>query len=227
MKTINSTKLTAVIAVLLLTACGGSGDDEITLETTSPTESNRSESRSQGEQSSRGSGEVSEPTGKVTVTSIEKDGYEYDLVLNGVLGVRNAKIRDGQHGEWLQFPQRKSGEKYWNYIRIGRGDADLLLTQVKENAPKEQPSGFDITAVEVNPRPASSGNLRAYVEFTLNDGAVILESWKLIEGSKGLFLGAPSENIDGEWVDLVYALDKGFRDKLQAEAIKVYEAEVG
>ena len=59
-----------------------------------------------------------------------------------------------------------------------------------------------------NIRLLNSGKLRAFVDVVFNN-ALVVKGFKVIEGSRGLFVAAPArkvekEGADAEWNDVVY-----------------------
>lgn len=231
--------LTAVALLAATLSCGSSERPALVLNTGDSGESREQadagrkgdardeksgeESSSSDESSGRGESETGEePTGKVTLSSVKKDGSSYSIVLNGVLAVKDVRIKDGKFGEYLAFPAEKSKDgKFWDYVRLSRGDKELLLKQVNDEKTEKSPEGFKITNVEVNFR--DSGKLLAFLKFELEDGAVNLSSFKLLTGKDGPWLGVPSENKDGEWEDLVFPVSKEFREELTKAAVEAYK----
>lgn len=172
-----------------------------------------------------GKGPGAQGSGKIAVTNIEKDGQDHTLTLNGVLTVRNVRIRSGQGGQFLAFPQRRGQEgRFFNYVRVERADAAFLLEQVKNEELATAPTGFEITEVKVKLLPGD-GKKKAFVEFELN-GVLKLYSWGIIIGEKGPFLVPPSERVGEEWQDVVFAT-REFRQLLQTAALAEFQKEGG
>jgi DNA-binding cell septation regulator SpoVG len=164
-------------------------------------------------------------SGKITVSNIEKDGRNYTITLNGVITIRNVQIKSGSGGQFLAFPQRKGqGDRFFNYVKIERADADFLLQQVKNEEIAATPTGFEITAVKIK-LLTGPGKKKAFVEFELN-GVLKLHSWGIIIGDKGPFLVPPSERVGDDWKDVVFA-SREFREQLQTAALAEYEKEGG
>ena len=73
-------------------------------------------------------------------------------------------------------------------------------------------------------QPVSINNIRAFFDIETNEGFT-LKGFKIVEGSKGLFVSFPSQkNKDGEYNDTVWA-DKDTRTKLNEVAISFYNNE--
>jgi len=76
-----------------------------------------------------------------------------------------------------------------------------------------------------NTRLLNTGKLRAFVDVVFND-ALVVKGFKVIEGSKGLFVAAPARQVKGkdgdmEWNDVVYFTKEsgawtGFQAKILA-----------
>jgi DNA-binding cell septation regulator SpoVG len=166
-------------------------------------------------------------TGKVAVTKVEKKDDGYTIVLNNVLSIPKVQIREGANGEFLSFPQRNDNGEFWNYVRVNRADGAVLLEQVKSGTPPANaPQGFTITSTKVKMLD-STGKRKAFVEFDLNDGAITLYSWVIIEGNKGPFLAPPSEKSGDDWEDVLKPVSAEFRKALQDAALAEYKAQGG
>lgn len=71
-----------------------------------------------------------------------------------------------------------------------------------------------------------NSKIKAYVGLAF-DECFVVNGIKLVEGKNGLFVAYPSyKNSDGEYKDIAYPLDKGYRDLLTKEIISKYEKEI-
>lgn len=76
--------------------------------------------------------------------------------------------------------------------------------------------------IKVYPSKSKNGNYRAGVSIEV-DGLVV-KGFKLMKGSKGLFLAMPSyQSEEGEYIDTAYFLNKEAREKAQSKALKIYK----
>ncbi len=227
----NRFALLTLVGLMLLSACGDSRPESRMSRREAAREdrgSGRAERNAQ--EPSEAEAEAAAPaaaTGRVVLSGLRERDGAFSVTLNGVLAVDGVKILSGQNGEFLAFPRRRDdNNRYWNYIRVGRGDADALFAAVKEKTFSQQPSGFAITRTDVN-LVESTGRRKAFVEFELEGGAVVLYSWALVEGRDGLFLVGPSEKAGADWKDIVFAVDRDFRRALSEAAFAAYKAKGG
>ena len=80
---------------------------------------------------------------------------------------------------------------------------------------------LNITDVQITPT-TGTGKLRGFVKLTV-DSVLVLEDWRVIEGSRGLFLASPSKKTDaGEWRDTMYVVNREAREALQSQVLDVY-----
>lgn len=212
-----------------ISACG-SGKKAPALSSKSTSE--KSEAKSEEKSEPKAERAVSEErsssstatAGGIDVTRVTEKNGEYEIVLNGCLAVKGVKVRSSGSGEFLAFPAERDKEgKFSPFIRVGREDGEKLLTQVKDNAPASGAAPFTVTSAKAYPFANPTGARRAFVRFELNDGALTLSSWVIVMGKKGLFLGTPSMEEGGEWVDVVYPVSKELREELQTAALAAYK----
>jgi len=68
--------------------------------------------------------------------------------------------------------------------------------------------------------------LKAFASVTFDDSFVI-RNMKIIEGTKGLFLGMPTRKMsDGSYKDMVHPINQEFRKYLEDNIIKAYQDEL-
>lgn len=81
-----------------------------------------------------------------------------------------------------------------------------------------------ITDIRIKPCNNDNGNkLKAFVSVTF-DNVLVIHNIKVIENSKGLFLGMPSiKDTNGEYKDICHPLDTKFRNELTDAIIQKYE----
>lgn len=164
------------------------------------------------------------PAGQVAVTRVLPEGSDrYSVTLNGVLAIRGVTVRSGNSGEFLAWPRRRDGDRWWNYIRVNRADGPALLAAVKGGSAATEPQGFTITGTEVKLLDAARGRRKAFVDFELNGGVVKLTSWAIVEGNSGPFLAPPSEKKGDDWEDVIFPVTAEFRQQLLTAALKAYQ----
>ena len=68
--------------------------------------------------------------------------------------------------------------------------------------------------------------LKAFASVTFDDSFVI-RNMKIIEGTKGIFLGMPTRKMsDGSYKDMVHPINQEFRKYLEDNIIKAYQDEL-
>lgn len=83
---------------------------------------------------------------------------------------------------------------------------------------------MDITKVEVTKYNAPKNNLKGFARVTLDD-ELVLTGIKILKGSKGLFIGMPSQYsaAQDEYFDIYFPITADFREELQEEILAAYE----
>ena len=89
---------------------------------------------------------------------------------------------------------------------------------------------LQVTNVKIIPS-RKEGKLKAFVDITLNN-LITLRGWKVINGSKGLFLAPPSQKSGDQYYDNILFVDGGkrgsegdkLRQYLQVEALKSFSS---
>ena len=80
--------------------------------------------------------------------------------------------------------------------------------------------------IKVRINKKNNNNIEAYVGLTF-DECFAVNGLKVIDGKNGLFVAFPSyKTSDGTYRDIVYPLDKAYRDKLTKAIIEKYEKEI-
>lgn len=68
--------------------------------------------------------------------------------------------------------------------------------------------------------------LKAFASVTFDDSFVV-RNMKIIEGTKGVFLGMPTRKMnDGSYKDMVHPINQEFRKYLEDNIIKAYQEEL-
>lgn len=158
----------------------------------------------------------------IVLTRIMKKDNAYELTFNNAIAVRNVTIKSGANGEFLAFPQRDDGGQYWDYVTLDRAIGAQLLAQVKAGKSESGAASLTLSGVKIKKLEGAQGKTKAFVQFEFNGGALKVLSWSLVEGKSGLFLGTPREKSGNDWVDLVFPVDKAFRETLQQAALAEY-----
>lgn len=213
-------KRLAIFCSLLIAACGGSEAPKLEPRDGAEKETPRAEER-----------EAVPSSGKVAITQIEeRAGDEYTITLNGVLVIHGVTLKETRSGtKYIGFPEEagRDGGRGWAYVRVERGDADALTEQLASGKTEDEPKGFEITSATAKVLANPSSKTKAFIQFELEGGAVKLSSWRLVEGSKGLFLASPSERVGEKYEDVLYSPDEDFRKALEEAALKAYEEAKG
>ena len=69
-------------------------------------------------------------------------------------------------------------------------------------------------------------NLMGFASVKVND-CFVVENLKIVQGSKGLFLGMPSQpDGKGGYRDMAYPVTKEFREQLNTAVLQAYEAKL-
>ena len=69
-------------------------------------------------------------------------------------------------------------------------------------------------------------NLMGFASVKFND-CFVVENLKIVQGSKGLFVGMPSQpDGKGGYRDMAYPVTKEFREQLNAAVLQAYEAKL-
>jgi DNA-binding cell septation regulator SpoVG len=86
----------------------------------------------------------------------------------------------------------------------------------------------------------SMGKLRAFIDVVFND-ALVVKGYKVIEGSKGLFVAPPARKVENndtdtksptgnklDWADVVFITkESNLRDAIHGKILKHYRDQVG
>jgi len=78
---------------------------------------------------------------------------------------------------------------------------------------------FEVTNVKMT--KGEWGKIRAFASITLND-AFIVNGIKVIEGQKGLFIGMPSVEKDGNYKDICFPTSKEARGIIEKAVLTKY-----
>ena len=84
---------------------------------------------------------------------------------------------------------------------------------------------MNITSVRVRESKSNIGGLRAIASVII-DNALAIHDIKVIQGTKGLFIGMPSRktiDLESEYIDVVHPINQETRDMLQNIILAKYE----
>ena len=84
---------------------------------------------------------------------------------------------------------------------------------------------MNITSVRVRESKSNIGGLRAIASVII-DNALAIHDIKVIQGTKGLFIGMPSRktiDLESEYIDVVHPINQETRDMLQSIILAKYE----
>lgn len=82
-----------------------------------------------------------------------------------------------------------------------------------------------ITSVRVRESKGERGGLKAIASVII-DNAFVVHDIKIIQGSKGLFIGMPSRkalDLDTQYMDVAHPINQETRDMLQNKILEKYE----
>ena len=211
---------------LLFTSCG-SPSKESFVQTPAPEAADHS-------------GEVDETPGKpqadqattptassqseLSVTNVQKeeDGM-YSATLNNAIVFKNLEIKKDDSGkELLFFPKMPGNEdRTYNIVYLeDRSIAGHIKDAIKAGkaSGKGVPGAIKVTQVKWKALDRES-KVKGFADVTLNN-AITIKGCKLIDGKKGPWLAWPSVKKGKEYDDLVFAIDKGVREIVEAAVKK-------
>ena len=84
---------------------------------------------------------------------------------------------------------------------------------------------MNITSVRVRESKSNIGGLRAIASVII-DNALAIHDIKVIQDTKGLFIGMPSRktiDLESEYIDVVHPINQETRDMLQNIILAKYE----
>jgi stage V sporulation protein G len=88
-------------------------------------------------------------------------------------------------------------------------------------------NGLEITDIRVRPCEQEDDRLKAFATVTFNNCFVVCDL-KVIQGPNRLFVAMPSrKRKDGSFRDVAHPLNQDFREVIESEVLKIYEAELG
>ncbi|MBN1897564.1 MAG: SpoVG family protein, partial [Spirochaetes bacterium] len=127
--------------------------------------------------------------------------------LNNVIMIRDAKVIDGQYGKFVGMPSIKVKEEWKDICFPITKDlrshiTDSILND-KFSSLETSKQKVDVTEIKIYRIKDAKGKVKAFCSITLNKVFVIKEI-KIIEGSKGLFIGWPSYKKSGKYKTVVY-----------------------
>ena len=85
----------------------------------------------------------------------------------------------------------------------------------------------EVTKIEIYPLAQPKGKTLAFGKVTLNHDLVI-DGIKIIDGSKGLFVGMPSRKAEGSnnYNDIAFPITKELRKAIQETAVSEYKTKI-
>lgn len=164
-------------------------------------------------------------TSTLAITDIRKqqDG-KYSATLNGAIVFKDLEIRPGDDGRDRLFFPKSPGrdEKEFHIVYLeDRSIAGQIKDAIKAGkaSGKAEPDALKVTQVKWRALESQS-KVKGFADVTFND-AITIKGCKLIEGKEGdHWLAWPSVKRGEEYVDLVFAIDKGVKSMAEAAVKK-------
>lgn len=85
---------------------------------------------------------------------------------------------------------------------------------------------FEVTEVKINMYNSSSSKIKAFAKITI-DGCFCVDGLKILEGTKGIFVGMPStkNNKTGEFRDVAFPVNSETRAIITDAVLEAYNSE--
>ena len=104
---------------------------------------------------------------------------------------------------------------------VPAGKEETMQEKVANTTPTA-PLKLDVSVRVIEPVK----NLMGFASVKFND-CFVVENLKIVQGSKGLFLGMPSQpDGKGGYRDMAYPVTKEFREQLNTAVLQAYEAKL-
>ena len=114
---------------------------------------------------------------------------------------------------------RAEGYDYKDGNLVPAGKEETMQEKVANTTPAA-PLKLDVSVRVIEPVK----NLMGFASVKFND-CFVVENLKIVQGSKGLFLGMPSQpDGKGGYRDMAYPVTKEFREQLNTAVLQAYEA---
>lgn len=134
-----------------------------------------------------------------------------DFVVDGSIGIKDAKLVEGEFGPFIGFAQRKVGEEYRDVITgVSREFSEQLLQAAQAARESEDrkavigEKGKPFYNVRATALKDPKGATKALASLTVRENETSEKSMftindiRVIEGEKGLFVGLPSVKTKNE-----------------------------
>ena len=116
---------------------------------------------------------------------------------------------------------RAEGYDYKDGNLVPAGKEETMQEKVANTTPAA-PLKLDVSVRVIEPVK----NLMGFASVKFND-CFVVENLKIVQGSKGLFLGMPSQpDGKGGYRDMAYPVTKEFREQLNTAVLQAYEAKL-
>jgi len=80
---------------------------------------------------------------------------------------------------------------------------------------------MELKVTKVDFRKIDKGKMKSFARVTFND-IISIDGFKIIDGSKGLFVGMPSVLSGDKYYDTVYITDKKVKNQIMNDILKLY-----
>lgn len=103
------------------------------------------------------------------------------------------------------------------------------MSKSPRNSETQSRDALELTEIQIWPvRDPDASRIKAMASLTFN-GVIRVNSCRLIDGAKGLFVSFPAEKKHGtdEWVSFVHPVTREVSDRIQERVIGRYHELVG
>lgn len=214
-----------IFTAFLCASCGGSqkSQEQIAV-TTPPASSPAAAPAAGGSKDAPAASQNSAKESTLAITEIRKeDGGKYSATLNGAIVFKALELQKGADGkEKLFFPKTPGkGGKEFPIVKLeDLGIADQIKAAIRDGKATGKAAPASLKVTEVRWKASSrEGKLKGFADVTFNN-AIEVKGCKLLEGKSGLWVAWPSVKKGDEYDDLIFALDKGVREMVEAAVKK-------
>ena len=83
---------------------------------------------------------------------------------------------------------------------------------------------MDVDVVDIR-KAGQDGKVKAFANVKFG-GALIIRGFRVVDGSKGLFVSLPSKpGKDKDWFDVIAILDDGLKEEVEGRILEAYDRE--
>ncbi|MBI4178667.1 septation protein SpoVG family protein [bacterium] len=215
--------IVSVLGFLMLTACGKSEPSAAPAPAVSDAPSAQDQAGPAvdmaDEDAPAGNVDMPKTASGLAITEIRKgEGGKYSATLNGAIVFRELTLQNDR----LFFPKVPGrGDQSFHIVYLkDRTIADQIKAAIQAGKATAKGAPGELKVTEVKWREfGREGNLKGFANVMFND-AIEIKDCKLLDGKNGLWVAWPSVKKDGEFYDLIFALDEGVRKQVTEAVIK-------